>query len=425
MLPGKLNSKFSLDILWNLASFGLAGVVFILTNTILLKAYSKDVVGVFNEVYAVYMILAQLAVFGLHLSVLYYIPRYSKRKAHSDVILTASLLAALVLSGGLVGVAWLLREVPGALMDSEGVKEAFQYAVWGLLFFSLNKVLIAFHNGFRRMKAVAVFQSLRIGGMLAVLVLLLWLETEPTFVVSILSFAEVILFVILSAYTLRFYTPAFGVRFIKWLIIHLRFGFRALFGNLLLDINTRVDVIMLGIFLDDGQVGIYSFALAIAEGVIQVPVIFRNNINPIITKARDMERSAANIVNRLLRRNLIAFYKIIGALALVCIALFPLGLWVLQIEEHNTEYWVIFSILIGAVATVAGYLPFQMVFNQLGKPALQTYFILPVFCVNVVGNLIFIQLFGIYGAAMGTAISMISKAIFLRFMLRKYTDFRI
>ena len=44
--------------------------------------------------------------------------------------------------------------------------------------------------------------------------------------------------------------------------------------------NTRIDVIMLGFFLDDKSVGIYSFAAFFAEGFLQLIIVIQNNLNP-------------------------------------------------------------------------------------------------------------------------------------------------
>ncbi len=420
----KLNNKFSIDVIWNLASFVLAGVIFIIINAILLKVYNEEVVGVFNQVYAIYILLSQLAVSGVHLSVQMYIPRYLKVKAHTDVILLSSLITCFVFSIVITGVAYLFHDLPGKLFHSPDLAEAFQYVIWGLVFFSLNKVLLAYHNGFRRMKTFAIFQLLRILTMLGVLVFFIFFTNNPNYIPSLLAFSELVVFVILIIYTFKYFSITISKRLRKWIAIHFVYGIRALPGNFLLDANTRVDVIMLGLFLDDGRVGIYSFALNIAEGVMQIPVIFRNNINPIITKARSMS-GGEQVLNKLLKRNVWAFYKIIGAMALVTILLFPLGLWVLDIQEFNKEYWVIYSILIGALTLAAGYLPFQMLFNQLGMPGTHSLYVFLIFLVNTIANFVLIQYFDIYGAAMGTALSIVAQLLFLKWLLHSRTNYRI
>jgi O-antigen/teichoic acid export membrane protein len=421
----KYNNKFNIDVLWNFGGFVLAGLIFVIINLILLFAYDEAVVGVFGMVFAIYMLIAQLAVAGMHLSVQMFVPKYVKSKAHTDVVLTAALVTAFVVSGLITGICYLFHELPGEILQSEAVKEAFQYVLWGLVFFSLNKVLLAYHNGYRRMKAFAFFQFLRITVMLAVLLFFIFSDTDNTNLIpSLLAISEFVVFFVLFGYTLKFFTPTFGRRTRAWIKIHFRYGMKALPGNFLLDANARVDVIMLGYFLSDERVGVYSFALTFAEGMLQIPMIFRNNMNPILTKARNMTEHNA-ILNKLLRKNVIAFYKIITPLAIVSIFLFPLGLWLIGVEEFSTDYWIVYSILVGAISLSAGYLPFQMLFNQLGMPGMHSLFIFIVFATNCIGNLIFIQYYGIFGAAMGTALAIFMQAIMLRILVRVKTPYRI
>lgn len=426
-MKDKISSKFGKDLIWNLFGFGLSGIVFVVINFILLNSYGNHTLGVFNEVYAVYLLLSQVAVTGIHLAIQSFIPKHSDDNSTTNLILTSGLILTLMTSTLIAGLAWIFKALPGELLDSPDVILAFQYAIPGLIFFALNKVLLSYHNGLRRMKSFAVFQALRVLFMLAALAILIILKADTIYVASLLSLAEAALFVCLLAHTLSIYKPNFGVGLKRWLTTLIAYGLKATPGNVLLDINTRVDVLMIGFFMTDGDVGIYSFALAIAEGVMQVPVLFRNNINPIITKAQ-VHRNK-DLLSVLLRKNRNSFYKIIGGLGLVTILLFPLGLMVLalflDIEDHFNTYWTIYSILIGALVISSGYMPFQMLFNQLGKPTTQSAYVLLCFMVNVIANFFLIQELGIYGAALGTAISIISQVFFLKFLVKRTTPYTI
>ena len=421
---GQAKSKFGMDVIWNLGSFVLAGVVFMLVNFVLLLVYGEEAVGVFTQVYAWYIVLSQLAVSGVHLSVQVFIPKHKDDTESTHSILGGALLVTLIFSLVVTGLAYLFHEWPGKIMESQGLTISFRYVIWGLVFFSLNKVLLAYHNGFRRMKLFATFNFIRVAGMLGTLAVFVWVVDRPDLVPSLLAWAELFLFVILFGYTLKYFRFRAMERLGFWFKEHFHYGIKALLGNFLLDLNTRVDVIMLGFFLNDKMVGIYGFSLAIAEGVMQIPVIFRNNINPVITRAQHSKLGPA-LLNRLLKRNVKSFYKVIGGLGLFTIVVFPAGLWLMSIEEHFYAYWIVFAILVGSLVLSAGYLPFQMIFNQLGKPWLQTNYVFLIFVVNVAGNAALIPWLGITGAAVGTALSIASQVIFLKVMLKAKTPYRI
>ncbi len=421
---GKYNNKFNIDVMWNFGGFVLAGLIFVVINAVLLKVYGKEVVGVFNLVFATYMLLAQLAVAGIHLSVQVFIPKYLKVKRHADTILTASLITTLGFSTFITLLAYLFHEEISTLLNSDNVREAFIYVLWGLVFFSLNKVLLAYHNGYRRMKAFAVFQFLRVCAMMGVLIFFILFTENTNYLPSLLAIAEGLLFIVLFIYTLKYYKPSFGKRTRKWIKIHFLYGMRALPGNFFLDANARIDVLMLGMFLDEGRVGVYAFALNFVDGMMQIPMIFRNNINPIITKART-KSGHQEIITKLLKQNKLAFFKLITPLSILSILVFPVGLWILGIEEFTNDYLLVYGILVGAMSLVSGYLPFQMLFNQLGMPGTHSLFVFFIFLTNTIGNLIFIPHYGIYGAAIGTALATFAQAILLAILVRKYTPYKI
>ena len=53
---------------------------------------------------------------------------------------------------------------------------------------------------------------------------------------------------------------------------------------MLIELNTRVDIIMIGIFMSDEKVGIYSFAALFAEGFYQLLIVLQNILNPIMAR---------------------------------------------------------------------------------------------------------------------------------------------
>ena len=61
-----LSSKFGQDVIWNVASYGIMAVSGVVINVIIWLVYSPDVLGVFNQVFAVYVIASQFAVAGVH-----------------------------------------------------------------------------------------------------------------------------------------------------------------------------------------------------------------------------------------------------------------------------------------------------------------------------------------------------------------------
>ena len=80
-----LNNKLKMDLIFNLVSFDLIGLTGILFNLFIASCYSSNILGIFNQAYAVFLLLSQVFVLGVHLSVLRYIPEYDANRKESSL----------------------------------------------------------------------------------------------------------------------------------------------------------------------------------------------------------------------------------------------------------------------------------------------------------------------------------------------------
>jgi O-antigen/teichoic acid export membrane protein len=406
--------KFSKDLLWNASAFALSALLGVLVNLLIVQFYDPAALGVFNLVYASYILLSQLAVGGVHLAIQAFVPRELAAGRNATPHVIAALVLSTVSSLLVMAVAWWGREWPGRWFDSPGVSGAFALAIPGLIFFSWNKVLLSFHNGARRMRLFAVFQFLRFLFLFLGVLYLALQGASPNRLAITLFWTEAALAVLLLPISIRYWAKPKVAELGHALRENFRFGNRAMAGNVLLDVNTRVDVLMLGLFTSDVMVGLYSFAATVAEGVLQLPVIFRNTINPVLVRA--WHNGGPALLNKVLQRNRRAFFRILAPIIFVTIPLFPVGLWVLGMDDSPMLVWSIYAILALGIGLSAGHQPFLMLFGQLGRAGTQTGFIAGVFASNVLLNIALIPMFGVYGAALATALSYGAMVLLLRKM---------
>ncbi|MFN5711097.1 MAG: lipopolysaccharide biosynthesis protein, partial [Bacteroidota bacterium] len=204
MLNKLTQSKFNTDLLWNMASFGLVAIIGIVLNIIIFKVYHTDVLGVFNQVFAIYLLLSQLAVGGVHLGVQRFVPAYIKSEMQTKHIVIAALIVSTVISLLVISIGYMLKDLPARILKSEPVGMGYLTVLPGLLFFSWNKVLLSYHNGCRRMKAFAVFNFLRYAAILAGLIIFIFLHLQVDLLPIILSGAECLLFLSVITYSFPF-----------------------------------------------------------------------------------------------------------------------------------------------------------------------------------------------------------------------------
>lgn len=413
-------SKFKSDILWNIFSYGGILVIGVLLNILINVYYDEEALGVFNQSYAIYIFLSQLAVGGVHLSIQYYIPKYSTNKKHITDLLITAVVAAILTSILVVLFAYMVIPIIGKyFLKSQNVEKSLYYTLWGLLFFSINKIVLSLHNGLRNMKIFAMFQLLRFVLFLISLGYLIYFKYPVYYLSSILPVGEFLLFIIMFFSILKYlYEVRYSSRLKRIFKVQFKHGNKVLLGNFLLDLNTKVDVLILGFFLDDSKVGIYSFASTIFEGFTQIAVLLRNNLNPIITKTFNSNNNT-KLFQKIIKRNVREFSKIIFILGILSIVFFPV-IPVLFQFNNIFEMSILYFILCVGFMIAGGYNILLMIFNQIGYPELQTKYIFLLFISNAILNFVLIPILGLYGSALGTSLSYIFQIFLIKYFFNKH-----
>lgn len=416
------SSKFSIDLIWNVFGFGGVVLIGILLNVLILNFYDANALGVFNQVYAVYILLSQLAVGGVHLAIQYFVPQNSNNNEALRHLLVTSLFSSVLTGICFIGLGYLSIPFLGKLLGSEDLETGMYYTFWGLFFFSFNKIILSFLNGLREMKKFAFFQFLRFFLMLISLSILLYLKVDMKYLAVILALSELVLFLILIVVIHKYLIFRINSTMKQVFYNQFRFGNKVLLGNFLLDINTKIDIFTLGIFLSDFWVGIYSFAATIAEGFMQLAVLLRNNINPIITRL--YEGKNLRLMTSVLQKNRKLFFKYTFVLGVISIMGFPVFAFLAGVEDVTTTS-IIYAVLVGGFIITGGYQPYLMFFNQVGMPKTHTLFILIICSSNIICNIILVPLIGVVGAAVGTAISFLIQMFVMKLLIKKKVEINL
>ena len=158
----RFEKSFLINTAWNYGAFGVMASVGVILNFFIAYWFGVEVLGIFNQVYAIYVVAAQLAVMGLQDSVQKHVAQLDDKPNKIHVVSSAALTLA-ALSGSVVAVIVYLLSNPIALaLDSQAVGKGIALAAPGLLFFGLNKVLMGTLSGARRLKSFAAAQTMRV-----------------------------------------------------------------------------------------------------------------------------------------------------------------------------------------------------------------------------------------------------------------------
>ena len=106
----------------------------------------------------------------------------------------------------------------------------------------------------------------------------------------IISFAEFVV-LLLAVFAIRemFVLAPISVLTDR-MLEHLVFGLKGALSGVMGQLSTRIDILMLGIFMNDKIVGIYSFAAILIEGISQLFMVVRVNIAPSCTRLLSTRR---------------------------------------------------------------------------------------------------------------------------------------
>lgn len=413
-------TPFRTGIVWNLGSFGVQGVFGVLLHALIGRYYGAAALGSFNQVFALYIFAAQFAVLGVHLAVGTHMAATDDREVQADVLWSG---LGLALVGSMIVLALGTTATPliARVFASTDVTVGWRWVLPAVGLFAVNKVLLAAVNGLRWMRLYAVAQAARFVLMVVALGACLaggWPAAElPVVITAAEATVAAALLPALRGH-LRMALRA-GARAARrpWWRRQLLFGLRGLPSGALAELNTRVDVLMLGWLSSDAVVGIYSVASVVAEGVGQLAIVVRQNLNPILTRIH-VDRRWDDIRPRL-QRGIRQAYVALGLAGLVAVAVFPLYLRYFVGGEGFEGATLVFWILMGGFVLRSGYMPFNMVFVQAGRPGLQSLYIGGVIAVNAIGNLLMIPSLGASGAALATAFAFVVSVPMLRGLARR------
>ena len=417
-------NPFRINLIWNYSSLIFLAISGIAINILISIFYSPETLGVFNQVLAGYIVFSMLGSGGINFSVLKEIQSNIDDIDEVKSVIAGSVIPSIFASSAVTLFYFLIIDPTAELLDSKSVGIAMRYITPAIFFFSINKVLIyGIINGFNRMVSFSIYQSLRYIFILFSLGLCLIYKIQGNKITLIFTISELILFIFLLV-DISIYIKWWDKNLLnKWVKRHLIYGSKCLLGGMLIELNTRVDIIMIGIFMSDEKVGIYSFAALFAEGFYQLLIVLQNILNPIM--ARQFSKSKLNQFNEQFRNVKQKTYKSLFLIFILSIIFYPLILNLITNKNEFADSYIPFSILIFGITIASGYIPFFNIFSMSDMPRLQSIFMLSIFLTNVILNSIFIPIFGLYGAAFGTGGSFLASIYYFKYFSKNYLGLKI
>ena len=274
-------NKFAVDSIYLFFMQFILAVSAILNNIIIGNAYGSEGLGVFNQVVAFYFIASTFAALGLNNATLKHASVESNDKSELKYLLSTNLYITLISSSIISTIIFLSTIYTPFLYSNNLVARSVTFISVALPFFGINKNLLSYLNALRQIKLFSIIRSLR--WILLLIVLLIFTRANVSIEYTPLVFAISEIFLTIALIIIN--KDSIGFSFSrKWAKISLSFGIQSFLAEILSISNDKVDLLIIGYLLSVKEVGIYSFAVSIARGILQIPVVFLQNFNPIVAK---------------------------------------------------------------------------------------------------------------------------------------------
>ncbi|HLL24790.1 MAG TPA: oligosaccharide flippase family protein [Kofleriaceae bacterium] len=418
------------DIGWNLVSVVLLGVVGLGLNFLIGRWWGPDALGSFTLVTIPFFAFAVTGACGLQYAVLRAVAEHPEDRDRVAVLVVGALVPGIALAGLVTVLFVALRGPMGTILESRAVTAGVAWAAPGLFCFAINKIILGVTNGLRRMRAYAMYTSLRYVLIAVGLVIARVLDLRAEQLPVIWSFAECTLSLVLVvelfatvAIARGFTVRVAGERWTAWSRRHLDFGVRGVLATLASEINSKIDVWLLGIVLPDNRVGIYSLASALYEGALQLAVVLQNNLNPVIAKAlADGDRGAVEALARRVRK---WFVPAMVAICAVSVALYPLLIPPLIGDPTFADGAPAFGIMMAGLALSSPWLPVTQILLMSGRPGWYTVTVAIALAANFGVTLVLIPSLELEGAAIAAATSMVITVVLVVVLARKRIGVRV
>lgn len=407
-----LSNKFSFDtlilivaqIIFMLAAFGIN----------ILIGYYRGIIelGLFNQALAVYMLFSTLTGFGLNMAIIKKIGSNPRDKLFASSMLSSTLITTVVLSIIFVVFLYISLIYFPFLYPSKELVEILLSLIIAIPVFNVNKNFAAFYTGKSKQSLFALNRIIRWISIFSFISFSIYTNQNLNFFFYSLLLSEVILLIFNLFFLINQITYTLNIELIK---ANLNFGIKSYITEIISAVNSYGDLIILGYFLTQSNLGVYSFIIFFAKTLYIFPGILMQNINPTISKL--WERNERIELQKRINKIRVLNIKVILIQLIFLIITYLFVISILKQEFHGT-LWLLIVVVIGftfkAIINYAG-----AIFTMTGKLRENFYRMFSIVVINVVLLSIMSFFLGLEGAIFGSSLSaLFSFLIMIKFSKR-------
>lgn len=418
MLNLKFN-KIMKNVQWSLISLITASFVHLLLRIMLSKELGPSGLGIYTLVFTIYMFGMQFAGLGIGSALTKYIAEYHDNLPEIKEFISAGIFGSIV-SGSVMGVLlYLLSDIISVLFfHNPAMINLLKFTAFCFPFIAVQKAVIGSLNGLMEMKRYAI---VNITQSISVLIFTVFLvhSLDMNIRGAVLGFVipTILMGLISPIFTRNYFTatPKLANKILKEFSL---FGFYVVLANSIGIINTEIDSLMIGYFMNATEVGYYAVAIIFIQGITLIPDAIQRVTTPLIATyygKRDVES-----IRNLIKETMIETVFITAFIDLVMIIFGKTLIRIIFTDEFIPAYIPLVILLIG-YSIYAPYIAVGTCLASIGR--VQIIFKIGAICagLNTILNIILISKFGLVGAACATSISLLFTTLINIYFVNMYT----
>lgn len=407
-----LANKFSKDTIWLISSQFILLVSGFLINLIISVKLGADKLGVFNQILGYYAIFSTIFSLGLNNTLIKTIAEIDQDKILEDKTLSSNLALTAVFSIVFTVILYIVSIRFPYLFSSPELAKEILFLLLALPLFNLNKNYMAYYTGKRNQKLFSMIRSLRWILLMGYVSIALIFTKDLSIILYSFLFTEGILFIFNTLKLWKHFNFKFDLNLIK---NNFSFGFKSFSAELLAVFNDKFDILIIGYFLTNSDVGVYSFFIFFAKSLYIFPGIIQQNINPIISKywtGNKIHELQTNI-SKIRKINLI----VLLLQTLVVLIVYQILILFVK-QEFKNSFVFLFITLIGILpsALISWGGSMLVMTGKLKENIYRTLFIM---LFSLITTLLFSYYFGLLGASIAVCINSIISFIIMNAFVNK------
>jgi len=395
-----------IDVQWAFVSIVTASLAHFILRIVLGRDLGPDGLGVYTLAFTIFLFGMQFAAFGIGSALTKYVAEFLDDQATIRNYVSSGMTSSIV-TGALMGIVLFLLApyIAISFFHVPELEGMIQLTALCYPFIAIQKAVLGTLNGFRRMHLYALLSIVQ-NVTVVVTSIALVLFFEMGVMGAVIGFVgSTILISTLSPILIRD-CIGFDASLCDTLVLRATtvFGFYVVLGDSIGFLNTQVDSILIGYYMNPTEVGIYAIAVLLAQTLTLIPSAVQRVTAP--ATATLYGKGDIEGVRRLFYSTL-AKSLLISVGSAIFIAVFgPYMILRLFTEGYLVSYVPLLILLLG-YAIGASFGAVGATLASIGKVHIPFRISAACGMLNVILNILFIPILGINGAALATAVTMV------------------